>query len=206
MSVGQVVEYSGFRQMVMTFPKRKPFLTNVGLSLVVSVAGDCCAQKAEGKKTIDWRRVGLFASWGTISFGAISWLTYITIFSRVCPHAIRFSNLSWKQKMQDRRGQADLLKQVVLDLAVYVPLVSFPFMYVFKSWVANPTSEPSQVLVQGLATCRQNFWEDNAVSLIFWIPGDLVVFAVPAWMRMVTNNFMVFLWAGILSHMRGFKD
>merc|ERR1719183_2160300 len=50
MSVGQVVEYSGFRQMVMTFPKRKPFLTNVGLSLVVSVAGDCCAQKAEGKK------------------------------------------------------------------------------------------------------------------------------------------------------------
>lgn len=36
---------------------------------------------------------------------------YVTVFTRLCPNAIRFANLPWAEKMKDRAGQMDLVKQ-----------------------------------------------------------------------------------------------
>jgi len=208
-NVEQVIAYKGFWQMLITLPRRKPFLTNVGLSVVVSSAGDLSAQYTEGNAEIDWRRCALFTAWGTASFGLVSWLVFITLYRRLFPHAIRFANLSWKQKMGDRLGQQDLVKQVAFDLLVYVPFLFYPFLYVFKAAAdqgADLVTDPGRPFLQGFKAYKENFWQDNGIACLFWAPADMLVFLVPAWMRMPANTFMNYGWAGIISWLRGFKE
>jgi len=187
---------------VRTFPKRRPFATNIGLSLVVSGASDVMAQRAEGSNRLDIRRAATFSSFGML-MGVLHWHLYMTIFARLFPGAATFASLSLSQKLADKAGQWALLKQVATDLALWMPFVYFPIFYCFKTIQTNPEMDCATVPWVALQKYRETWFQDNSASLGVWIPGDIVTFIVPVWLRMPVCLSISFVWQGLLSLTKG---
>jgi len=193
-SVVQVTDYSGLWGALLSFPKRRPFATNLILAGCLMPIADLNVQSLEGKGW-DKQRTAIFCGFGLWT-GTCYWFVYITLFGRLFPQAIRFTNLSWAEKLKDRVGQKQLVGQIACDLLLYVPLCYFPCFYMFKASVIGES------LVEALAVYRTNCFEDNVASLGFWIPGDVLCFAVPAWMRLPVSHAVSFIWNTGLSWLR----
>ncbi|CAJ1379964.1 unnamed protein product [Effrenium voratum] len=131
--------YEGLWGAIVTFPKRQPFATNVIVATIKTSAADLIVQKAEGRERIDWQRNGAFTAFGFAYLGMIQWFIYVTLFSRLCPNAIRFANLPWAEKLKCRAGQIDLVKQTALDNFVHYTFVYFPVFYIIKELAAPCT-------------------------------------------------------------------
>jgi len=200
------VEYSGLWGQIMTFPKRRPFATNILVATAKTSLADIVVQKSEGKKDIDWSRNGVFTAFGFAYLGVVQWFIYVTIFTRVCPNAIRFSNLTWAEKLKDRAGQRDLLKQTFYDNFVHYTFVYFPVFYFFKELIQSNTKESadtSSMLQRSLGKYWRNCVKDNIYMWSLWVPGDLLVYACPIWMRLPLNHGISLVWTMILSSLRG---
>lgn len=200
------VEYKGLRRQVLTFPKRRPFAFAVGLNAVICLGSDCFTQMYEAKAGWNWTRTCVFFVFGAMQ-GVVQYVVYINVFFKLCPNSIRFANSSWSQKLKDKAGQRDLLKQVALDSFVYVPFVYFPNFYMIKSFVYNYIDGGSDVMSAcwaGLDTYfRQNFWEDNVISSICWLPADTIIFCCVPWLRLPFSISLNFFWTAFLSLLRG---
>merc|ERR1712039_760746 len=99
------IEYSGLWGAITTFPKRKPYATNIIVATVKTAIADLIVQKTvEKKEDIDWKRNGVFTAFGFAYLGCAQWFVYVTVFTRLCPGAVRFSNLSWAEKLKDKAG------------------------------------------------------------------------------------------------------
>lgn len=194
-SVGQRVQFSGYWGALESFPKRQPFATNLFLGATLTPLADWNVQRVEGGEH-DWRRSVFFSIFGC--YNALAWwFVYISVFRRLFPNAIRFANLSGAEKLRDKAGQRDLIKQIAADLLIYVPFAYFPVFYSFKAWFEG------EMPMVALARYKTHFVEDNAAQLSVWLPGDIIVFAVPAWLRLPTSHMLGFLWSTVLSWMRG---
>merc|ERR1711920_401446 len=110
---------------------------------------------------------------------------------------MRFANLPWAAKWSDRSGARQLVGQCLFDLCVYVPFCYYPVFYVFQGSI----NEESLVTV--LARYKKNCVTDFVANFAFWGPGDVVVFAVPVWIRLPLSHFGGYMWNSILSWMRG---
>jgi len=194
-SVAQVVKYNGVWGAIKSFPKRKPFMFNLILSGTMMPIADYNIQRTEGTSW-DCKRSIFFCIFGFYN-GLAWWCVYVSFFSRIFPKAIRFSNMTWAEKLTDRAGQKQLVGQCAVDLLMFVPLVYFPVFYAFKAGIKG---EP---LITAWHKWKQNFLEDNGISLGFWVPGDVLCFAVPAWLRLPTSHAVSFSWNSILSWLRG---
>lgn len=245
-SIALDVSYSNKWEQVVTFPARKPRAFNVLLAttktwladLVVQLgavakqnldasrhrgAGDSSAPPVEG---FDWRRSAAFACFGCLYVGMAEWFFYVSIFSALCPHAIRFANESFASKVADRAGLHDLARQIVYDNLILTPFVYFPVFYTVKQVIAifssqraaveEPLKPTSSVPVpveglqrlpaapcEGLQKYQTNFWEDNMASCAIWIAGDFLTYSAPMWLRMPVYHGCGFFWTMGLSYMRG---
>lgn len=200
------VPYSGLWGAIMTFPKRKPFLTNVIIATLKTSFADILVQKGEGREVekgdVDWKRNGVFVTFGFAYLGVVQWFIYVTLFTRVCPNAIRFANLTWAEKLKDKAGQIDLVKQVCLDNFVHYTFVYFPTFYVFKEAVQVGGLDEGTVQ-RGLSRYWDNCVKDNLAIWGLWVPTDFLIYAVPVWMRLPLNHAVSLAWTMILSWMRG---
>jgi len=203
------VEYSGLWGAITTFPKRRPFATNCIVATVKTSIADLVVQKAEGKKDIDWQRNGAFTAFGFLYLGIAQWFVYVTVFTRVCPNAIRFSNLSWAEKLKDRAGQIDLIKQTALDNFVHYTFIYYPVFYCIKeamgemAGTVKPEEKEKALPVRAMEKYKNNCVQDNMAMWALWIPMDLAIYAVPIWMRLPLNHGVSLVWTMILSSMRG---
>jgi len=200
------IQYSGLWGQITTFPKRRPFATNIIVATVKTSLADIVVQKAEGKKEIDWSRNGVFTAFGFAYLGIAQWFVYVTVFTRVCPHAIRFSNLSWAEKLKDRAGQIDLIKQTCLDNFVHYTFVYYPVFYFFKELIQSKDATSLDVagtFQSAVGKYKNNCVIDNLYMWSLWIPGDLLVYACPIWMRLPLNHGISLVWTMILSSLRG---
>lgn len=167
---------------------------------------DLVVQKAEGKKEIDWDRNAVFTAFGFAYLGVAQWFIYVTLFTRLCPNAVRFSNLSWADKLKDKAGQKDLIKQTVYDNFLHYTFIYYPVFYTFKEAINSRTKEGSTLMSTvegGLQKYKKNCVQDNLYMWSLWIPGDLLVYAVPIWMRLPLNHAISLVWTMILSNLRG---
>lgn len=189
---------------MLSFAKRRPFATNVGMSVIVAGASDWLAQRAEGAQKFDTRRNLLMCTF-SLFMGVLCFNVYMHAFGRLFPHALRFSNLSWAQKMRDVAGQRDVLKQTVLDLGVWMPCVYFPVFYCFKTILQNDGKAlvMHEVPAKAMQKYEKTWLSDNTACLGVWIPGDILVFVVPTWLRMPACYAVSFAWTTLLSLTRG---
>jgi len=203
------VEYSGLWGAIVTFPKRQPFATNIVVATVKTSLADLIVQKGEGKKEIDWSRNGVFTLFGFAYLGVCQWFIYVSLFTRLCPNAIRFSNLSWAEKLKDRAGQVDLVKQTCYDNFIHYTFVYYPVFYTFKELIqASGPAEgekkaESSLVERALGKYWKNCVTDNLYMWSLWVPGDLLVYACPIWMRLPLNHGISLAWTMILSNLRG---
>lgn len=190
----------------ISYMKRRPFATNVILSFSAAWAGDYAAQRAEGATELDLRRSLLLSSMG-LWMGVCNWHVYINVFARLFPRALTFANQGWAAKLADSAGQRDLVKQVVVDLAVYMPFFYFPMFYAFKVVLQGGALDAGHSLwnlpAAALGRYRETFFEDNAACCAVWVPGDIFCFVVPMWLRMPAGFIVNFIWNGLLSNLRG---
>merc|ERR1719343_1166172 len=71
-----------------------------------------------------------------------------------------------------------------------------------KEFVNSGCSNLSS-LPEGLLKYRGNVVSDNILSMLFWLPGDLLAFAAPMYMRLPLEHSVSFVWTMILSYRRG---
>lgn len=202
--ISHEIEYTGLWGAITTFPKRKPFATNLIVATVKTSAADLVVQGGEGKdfKDLDWKRNGVFTVFGFAYLGVCQWFIYVTVFKTLCPNAVRFSNLSWAEKLKDRPGQIDLVKQTALDNFVHYTFIYFPVFYTFKECIQGDGLDFS-VFSRAMTKYWNNIVPDNLAIWGLWIPCDLAIYAVPIWMRLPLNHGVSFVWTMILSWMRG---
>jgi len=203
------VEYSGLWGQIATFPKRRPFATNIIVATVKTSLADLIVQKGEGKKEIDWKRNGVFTMFGFAYLGVCQWFIYVSLFTRLCPNAIRFSNLSWAEKLKDKAGQIDLIKQTAYDNFIHYTFIYFPVFYMFKELIQADSAaaagggKSESLPERALGKYWKNCVTDNLYMWSLWVPGDLLVYACPIWMRLPLNHCISLAWTMILSNLRG---
>jgi len=57
--------------------------------------------------------------------------------------------------------------------------------------------------MDAMAKYQRNLVSDNLAIWGLWIPADLIIYAVPVWMRLPLNHAVSLAWTMILSWMRG---
>merc|ERR550525_1587242 len=201
--ISMEVEYSGLWGAIVTFPKRRPFATNILVATAKTSLADIIVQKSEGKKEIDWSRNGVFTAFGFAYLGVVQWFIYVTIFTRVCPHAIRFSNLTWAEKLKDKPGQIDLVKHTCYDNFIHYTFIYYPVFYTFKEAIQSKDKKGTSLISTIEGGCRK-YWkncvQDNIYMWSLWVPGDILVYACPIWMRLPLNHAISLVWTMILSY------
>jgi len=203
--ISHVIEYTGLWGAITTFPKRKPFATNIIIATVKTSIADIVVQIASGNNsfdTFDFKRNAVFTAFGFGYLGIAQWFIYVTVFTRVCPHAVRFSNLPFKEKLTDKLGQRDLFKQVLLDNFVHYTFIYFPVFYTFKELIQGGGLSKETVSA-AMSKYYNNCVMDNAAMWSLWIPCDVIIYAVPVWLRLPINHAVSAAWTIILSWMRG---
>lgn len=68
---------------------------------------------------------------------------------------------------------------------------------------ASVATRMGQAAQAALRRYRTNFWADNLASCLVWVPGDLLIYAAPMYLRMPMDHLLSFLWTMVLSFMRG---
>jgi len=187
----------GVWQKVRTFPKRKPFLTSILCAVSSYSLADYCIQRMESDE-VDKKRVVCFGCIGLVN-GLISWPLYVSLFAKLAPASLRFSNLSMAGKLKDKAGQLDVVKQVLLDNCLATPFVFLPVFYSFKTAMDSGSAD----IATAMTKLKTNCVEDNLASCKIWILGDIVAFSVPAYLRMPVLQAFNFTYIMALSKSRG---
>jgi len=204
-ALAQEIRYAGLWGAIRTFPKRKPFATNLAVSFTVYGAADYMVQRTQDGD-LDLRRLVGFSIFGGLS-GCVGWVAYMTVFAKLCPHAIRFANRrTLAEKLKDKAGLRDLFKQVALDTFAYTPFVFFPLFYTCMKFIKGglpSCMEPVESAREALCTYRENFVIDNLSCASVFLWADIVIFTVPAYMRLPTIQMVNFVYMMALSWMRG---
>jgi hypothetical protein len=211
-SIARDVTYDNVWEEILTFPERRPRVFNVMLATFKTWFADVIVQLSERSRastagaewSFDWRRSSAFAVFGCVYIGLIQWMFYISIFSMLCPNAIRFANEPWDEKVLDHAGRVDLVKQVCYDNFMLETLIYFPIFYVVKEVMrAGRAGFNAETARNGLLRYLSNFKEDNMACWAVWVPADFAIFAAPMWMRMPLDHLVSFGWTMLLSHLRG---
>lgn len=196
------VPYRSALQELFTFPERRPFMTNLLVATVKTSFADVVVQvslKVGASKVFDLRRTVVFALFGFLYIGVVEWLIYVRFFTWMCPHAVAFANEPWDLKLDDSFGQMDLAKQILFDNLVHYTCIYYPVFYTLKGLIQGGRVS----VVEGLQQYAQHFTEDNLLVWAIWLPGDVIVFSVPMWLRMLVNHGISFMWTMMLSYLRG---
>lgn len=96
---------------------------------------------------------------------------------------------------------------MAVDNFVHYPFVYFPVFYVFKQSLQGGDGpfDPGKIIQDAATKYKQNGIEDNVKMWLLWVPGDIIVYSVPIWLRLPLNHGLSFIWICYLSFLRGDK-
>lgn len=198
-------------QRITAWPKANPFAFGVGVAGMKTIAADLLVQKyIERKEKIDLKRTGLFAVFGFAYLGVFQYGMYVTLFKRLFPNMQRFADLPFRQKLTDRPGQIDLLKQIGFDCFIH-PIWFFPIYYTMKESIQGPSNvlnggDASTIVDNAMTKYKKNALDDWIAFWKIWIVGDAVVMSLPLWARLPANHSISFVYVCVLSFMRGSEE
>ena len=186
------------------FAKQYPFINNLAIATIKTGSADLLAQTVIGHTPIydiDLERSFLFMLFGGLYSGCFQWVYQVQVFKRLFD-VDKFTNLSWKEKLEDTEGLKALIMQTALDLTV-LTFVYLPTFYIFKAGVFSGSSDLGVWASTGLSDYHNNFLKDESDALKVWFPADLVCFSVPLYLRLPVRHGISFLWTTYLSFSRG---
>ena len=189
---------------ILGFAKSQPWKTNIIIATLKTAACDYLVQRyIEKREEIPWKRNAVFAVFGCFYLGGVQWFIYVDVMKKLFPGMAAFGAKSLREKLRDPAGMRALLGQVAFDNFVHYPLIYFPVFYVFKETIQGAGADVSSIASSGLSKYQTNAVEDNLSMWALWVPGDLIVYAVPLWMRLPLNHGLSFIWTCYLSFLRG---
>lgn len=186
------------------FAKQYPFLNNIAIATTKTAAADLLAQTVIGGTPlldVDLQRSALFMIFGAVYLGGFQYLYQVQVFKKLFD-IDKFTNLSWKEKLEDKEGLKALAMQTALDLTV-LTFIYLPTFYIFKAGVFSGSPDPSVWASSGWESYTTNFSKDEVDLLKVWFPADLVCFSVPLYLRLPSRHIVSFVWTAYLSFARG---
>eukprot|EP00930_Biecheleria_cincta_P056052 TRINITY_DN42245_c0_g1_i1.p1 TRINITY_DN42245_c0_g1~~TRINITY_DN42245_c0_g1_i1.p1 ORF type:complete len:225 (+),score=23.47 TRINITY_DN42245_c0_g1_i1:44-718(+) len=211
--------------------KKYTFATGVAIATIKTGSADYCTQRYIEHRSmaqVDIPRLACFTLLGFTTAGCFQQFLYVNVFARCFPNAASFTKLpTIRTRLQDKAGLRDLVLQTAAVNFLWLP-VFFHLFYVFQEFVQGVSAKASSDIGVGGVTgalarahagwdrcrencgealdrCRRNLRNDLAFAWSMWIPGHLVTFAVPLWMRMPLTHSLSFLYFSGLSCMRGHR-
>ena len=159
----------------------------------------------EKRDSIDWKRNAVFMAFGSVYLSGFQYLLYSIWMPRLFPNAVAFANLPFRAKLRDMAGLRTLAKQVAFDNFVHNPIVYFPVFYCLKSLLDAKVEGQSAVAAvqEQLGTYKRHFAVDNLSMCALVIPGDILAFGAPMWLRLPASHAVSFAWVCYLSFLRG---
>lgn len=181
---------------VDTVVARNAFITAVAVGGIKNAACDFGVQYAQrgrdGRSETDWRRVGVFASFGFVWVGGAQYMIFNRIFPRVFPGLL-----------EGHKIQA--FKAMVVDQAIHMPMMYLPCFYCIQK-LAEPGQTISGAVQSGMQTWRTNVLSDTTLQLGLFVPFQLMNFTlVPPHFRVPCLITFGLIWVGLLSYRRGGK-
>ena len=197
-------------QALRRVPSDWPLTFGVALSATKTGAADYVVQMhVEKRKALDVRRSAVFVMWGAVYLGGVQYFIYSHLFPRVLfPSAAQFVTKPLSARLADRAGQADVIKQVVLDQFVHHPFVLFPCFYIVKEHVEQALAAPSaDAVATALQKCSANWLADCKLCWQTWVPAFLFNFSVcPIHMRIPFVAVVSFGFTAVWSFRRGARQ
>lgn len=171
------------------FLKQRPLLVSVVSNTVKTATADVVTQKyIEQKDELNWRRVGIFTTFGCAYLGGWQYFMFNKLFVR-CEKAMTLAKYH-------PVTQASVL--TFLDLGVHSPLMYYPCFYSIKSYLEGKDTKHT------METYKANISNDMVALWQVWLPAQMTNFLfMPLHMRMPFITSVSFAWTIILSMMRG---
>jgi len=170
------------------YAKKEPLRVNLLLATLKTVVADLLVQKyLEEREAVDLRRTAAFAAFGCCYLGAFQYYLYVRCF-RWWPAAAMFAAQPLSRKLTHVAGLRALAGQVAFDTLVHYPFIYFPVFYTVAEWLQGRSwaagGSVGAAMAGGLTRYMANFAEDNCNMFALWIPGSVVAFSAPLWLRM----------------------
>jgi protein Mpv17 len=174
---------------INTVLKQRPLLVSLIGNTVKTAAADVITQSViEQKNELDYKRLGLFTTFGCVYLGGWQYFLFNKVFVSLERHMI--------MKQYKKLTTSALL--TFLDLGVHTPFLYFPAFYALKGYV------DSKPIIDTIHTFQTNLRDDIVSMWNVWLPAQFVNFAcVPVHMRMPFITCVSFAWTIILSMQRG---
>jgi len=196
----------GLIAAALAFPKTHPFATNIMVATVKTSCADLIAQCVVERKRleeVDWKRNMVFVLFGAGYLGGFQWWLQVTMFRRWFPTMDKFANQSFAAKLRDIPGMIDTAKQVGFDVFVHLPFMYLPSFYVVKEFVQGQSWNPMELTYEALRKYYSNFFSDTAKIVAVWLPGDILCFSIPIYLRLPVRHAGSLIWTSYLSFIRG---
>jgi hypothetical protein len=200
------VDYLPQTMKVTTFCERNPFIFQLGVATLKTMAADLMAQTiGEGKSLseVDIRRNAVFVVFGFGYLGCFQYWIMVNKYRQWFPSMDRFAKLSIAEKMKDKGGMMDAMKMVLFDVCIHLPLMYFPSYYTVKELVVGDSWNPADWVRDGVTKYSKNIREDLAAMIKLWGPSDCIQFMLPVHIRMPFRHAVSFFWTAYVSFTRG---
>ena len=191
----------------MSFPKKHPFIFQLGIATVKTSGADLMAQVVVERKKfeeIDWKRNAIFVVFGFAYLGGFQYWLMVNKYRQWFPTMDRFAKLTMMQKLKDTAGILDAGKMVLFDICIHLPIMYFPTYYTVKEFVSGSSWNPIDWVKDGVLTkYRADMKEDLKAMVQLWGPSDCVQFVLPIHIRMPFRHAVSFFWTAYVSFTRG---
>ena len=189
-------------RVTRTVPISHPFLFGTGLAGFKSGCCDIIVQKTMDKnEQLNWRRVTVFATFGSTFSGAWQYFLFVRLLPRLCPAAEAFAKKPIREKIKDVPGLKALFVQLAVDNGINNPILYFPIFYTVKEFIEGGD------LKDGIKKYKTHFKEDVIAIWKVWIPAQFINFAFsPLWLRVPFVAVVSAFWTGYVSMTRGKRE
>ncbi|KAF6260930.1 hypothetical protein COO60DRAFT_1504019 [Scenedesmus sp. NREL 46B-D3] len=171
--------------------QRYPFGTGVVTTVVKTSAADLFAQKViEKREEMDFKRHGVFITFGLFYLAGFQYYLYNHLFVRWC---------AGMTAALGHKGSAPI--KTFIDQAIHHPFFYFPVFYSMKGYVEGRS--PAEIFER----YRNELWENCKALWTIWVPAQMVNFSVvPRHLRIPFVAGVSFAWTVVISVMRGALD
>jgi len=139
---------------------------------------------------IDWRRVGVFGTFGFFYVGGAQFIIINRLLPRLLPGLLQ--------------GHVrPAFKAMAFDQALHMPFMYLPVFYCIRE-LGEASGSLSAAVNKGMEAWRSNVASDTKVQLCLFVPFQLMNFTmVPPHFRVPSLIAFGMIWVGFLSYSRG---